>query len=1505
MPDHIDKKDGAVPVGAVMVVGAGIAGMQSAIDLANAGFKVYLVEALSAIGGKMAQLDKTFPTNDCSMCIVSPKLVEVGRHKNIEILTDTSLESLTGSVGHFQAKLDRRPRYIRLDRCTGCGECVARCPVEVPDLHNLGMSDRRAVYKRYAQAIPGAFAIDKKGVSPCRFGCPADVNAHAYVALIAQRRFAEALAVERRENPLPAVCGRICPHPCETECSRNQLDQPVAIAKLKRFLTDWEDRHPDQKPPLPEIDERSEQVAVIGGGPAGLTAARDLRLQGYQVTIFEAMPELGGMLKYGIPDYRLPSKTLQNEIQQSVLDLGVKTKCNTRIGKDLSFDELRAQGFGAFLLALGAHVGLKLKVPGESEIQAGLLDAAAFLRELNLGREVRLAGKVFVVGGGNVAMDAARSARRLGADEVSVIYRRAREQMPANPWEIEEAQEEGIKLLYLCNPVELLHTGGKLRAIKCVKMKLGDADASGRRRPIAVEGSEFELAADWLIPAISQKPDVSSLPEQLAPVVNEWGTLQVDEMTLQTEIADVFAAGDAVSGPATAIEAVHAGKQAAISIDRYFKQEDLSEGRDRPARVRADIEVANLPRRERVKMSALPAAERIQHFQEVELGYDEEQAVAEAGRCLDCATCCECYQCLPACQAEAIEHDQQAGILEVAVGSVILAPGFEAVPGQIRPEFGYEQYANVVTSLEFERLLSASGPSDGHVLRPSDGVAPRRVAWIQCVGSRDSSCGRDYCSSVCCMYATKEAVIAREHDDRIEATIFYIDLRAFGKGFDEYATRAQEHHGVRYLRSMVSRVIEDPVSGNLELRYVDEAGQRTNEEFDLVVLSVGLQVRQDTRELAGRLGVDLDPFGFARTSTTQPLASSRPGVFVCGVFNEPKDIPETVSEASGAAGVAAAELAAARGTLVRQEERPPERQIPASEALRIGVFVCHCGINIAAIVDVKDVAAYARELPGVVHADDFLYTCSQDTQEKMREIIKEHRLNRVVVASCSPRTHEPLFQDTLVQAGLNKYLFDMANIRDQCSWVHRQDKARATEKAKRLTRMSVANAACARPLQEREFEVNSNLLVIGGGLAGMIAAREAARQGFGVYLVEQQEQLGGNLRKLRRTYDGLVVADFLSQLQTELEALAGVRIFKSAQIVEHTGYIGNFETEIMIPPGVSRRIKHGATLVATGGQEARPELFGLGEDERVCTQTDFEQWLYDQPARLDGLGQVVMIQCAGSRQEDRPYCSRVCCNQAIKNALAYKARFPKSRVDILYRDIRSYGLNELSYLAARRQGINFIRYHPETHPLQVFKDSDGLGVSLLDPSIGQTVELRPQLLVLATGIDARENEELGTMLRVPRALNGFFIEAHAKLRPVDFATEGVFLAGLAHGPKNMAETITQASAAVARAATILSQPKLRMSGVVSEVNPEHCAVCLTCVRACPYHVPFINEQHTAEINPALCQGCGICVAECPAKTITLGHFDDRQLLAKVEALSSPARSRPKVAIKTVAQGEKQ
>jgi heterodisulfide reductase subunit A len=996
------------PVGAVLVVGGGIGGMQASLDLAESGFYVYLVDNAPTIGGVMAQLDKTFPTNDCSMCIMSPKLVETGRHLNVRILSNAEVEKVEGTPGHFTVTLTKKPRYIRLDKCTGCGECAKHCPVSAIDTYNERMSKRAAIYIKYPQAIPKVFLIDRE----LCIGC--------------------------------GLCERVC----------------------------------------------------------------------------------------------------------------------------------------------------------------------------------------------------------------------------------------------------------------------------------------------------------------LAKAVN----------------------------------------------------------------------------------------------------YGDQQT------------------------SETIE-----------VGSIILSPGYEVFDAHLRQEFGYGSYPNVVSSIEFERLLSATGPHRGHLLRPSDGTIPERIAFIQCVGSRDSNCGNDYCSSICCMYATKEAIIAKEHVHFVKPTIFYMDVRAFGKGFDAYYERAKSEYGVRFIKCMVSRVREQFKTKNLLITYLNEGGNFVDEEFELVVLSVGMVPSKQTIEMAKRLGVETDAYGFCKTKPFEPTSTSRPGIYVCGAFQGPKDIPETVSQASGAVADATGKIASARGTMTTKKEYPEESDVTAEEP-RIGVFVCHCGINIGGVVNVPSVKEYARSLPNVVFADENLYTCSTDTQEKIKNAIKEHHLNRVIVASCSPRTHEPMFRETIREGGLNKYLFEMANIRDQCSWVHMSQKEESTFKAKDLIRMAVANARLNRPLGELAVSVVQKGLVIGGGVTGMTAALKLAEQGYEVFLLEKEAQLGGNLRNLYYTLEGEDVQAFLKDLIGKVTSHPHIHVLTNALVVDFSGSKGNFSTGVMVAPTMYyRKIEHGITILATGAMEWKPTEYLYGQDPRILTQLDLEERIAKQPAEVSRANQIVMIQCVGSRNEERPYCSRTCCATAVKNALKIKELNPQAKITVLYRDMRTYGLMESYYAKARNQGVLFVKYEPEEKP-EVKMDGQTLSISFNDRILKEKVEVKPDLLILSAATIPRENEELATMLKVPRTAEGFFLEAHMKLRPVDFASDGLYLAGAGHGPKLISESINQASAAVARACTILSKEKMLVGGVVAVVEGERCAACLTCVRVCPYSVPVINAKGEAEIDVAKCKGCGSCVAECPAKAIELMHFRDVQLQAKCEAL---------------------
>jgi len=1008
LSDRTTNKDPAKPVGAVMVVGGGIGGMQASLDLAESGFFVYLIDNSPTIGGVMSQLDKTFPTNDCAMCIMSPKLVGAGSHRNIRVITHAEVKEITGPPGSFEAAVVRRPRYIRADKCTGCGECAKHCPVIAIDSYNEGMSKRAAVYLRYPQAIPKIFLIDRD--------------------------------------------------------------------------------------------------ACIG-----------------------------------------------------------------------------------------------------------------------------------------------------------------------------------------------------------------------------------------------------------------------------------------------------------------------------------------------------------------------------------------CGLCERACLAGAVDYGDREIIEKISIGTVILAPGFEVFAAERRPEFGYGVFPNVMTSLEFERILSATGPHRSHLLRPSDGAIPERIAFIQCVGSRDVKCGNDYCSSVCCMYAVKEAIIAKEHVPFVKPTIFNMDIRAYGKGFDAYYERAKADYDVRFVKSMISKVREKQGTGNLLVTFLNEEGKPSEEEFDLVVLSLGMTTSKSVRDMAARLGVNLNRFGFCETETFTPLATSREGIYVCGAFQSPKDIPETVAQASGAAAAAAEMIASARGTLTTKKEYPPESEVKPEEEARIGVFICHCGINIGGVVNVPAVKEYASTLPNVVHADENLYTCSQDTQEKIKNAVKEHGLNRVIVASCSPRTHEPMFRETIREAGLNKFLFEMANIRDQCSWVHMHRKAEATEKAKLLVRMAVANARLNRSLSETEVPVVRRGLVIGGGVAGMTAALRLAEQGFEVFLVEKEDRLGGNLLNLHYTIEGGDVQAFLRELIDRVSH-SSIHLLLNSLVVDFSGVRGNFTTGVMTAPAmVYQKIQHGIAILATGAEEEKPDGYLYGEDVRVLTQLELEDRLYKAGEDAANLKEVVMIQCVGSRNEKHPSCSRTCCATAVKNALKLKKLNPAMNIRILYRDVRTYGFLETYYTQARREGIIFVRYDPEESP-EVKKEGETLLLSFEDKILKERMTLKPDLIVLSSASIPRENKELANLLKVPRTAEGFFLEAHMKLRPVDFASDGIYVAGSAHAPKLISESISQAYAAVARACTILSKENLLVGGIVAVVDGERCAACLTCVRVCPYEVPVVNVHGEAEIDIIKCKGCGTCAAECPARAIDLMHFTTGQLEAKVGAL---------------------
>ena len=1495
--DTILQKSSAKKTGAVLVVGGGIGGIQSALDLADSGYYVYLAEESPAIGGVMASLDKTFPTNDCSMCILSPKLVECGRHLNIEILTYSEIREVEGGPGDFTVKIKRRPRYVDPSKCTGCGECAEACPVSVPNEFEERMLNRKAIYRPYPQAVPNIFTIDKIAKAPCRDACPAGINVQGYVALLSQGKYKEGLALIKENLPLPGVIGRICPHPCESACNRGDLDEPVAICDLKRFLAD---QAGDELAPPAILDKRDEKVAIVGSGPAGLTCAYFLALQGYVVTIFEALPVAGGMLRVGIPDYRLPPDILEKEIDL-IRKLGVEIKTNSPVGKDHSVDRLFDEGYKAVFISAGSHKNMPLRIPGEDH--EGVLSGVELLRDLALGKKVAVGAKVAVIGGGDVAIDAARSALRTGAKEVSIIYRRSRKEMPASDEEIECALEEGIRIQYLAAPVEIRADSNRVVSLGCIKMELGSPDSSGRRRPIPVEGSEFFLEVDTVIPAIGQASDLSFLDEVTGVKKSPKDTVLVDPVTLATDREGIFAGGDCVTGPWIAIEAIAAGKRAAISIDRFLNQEDLVAGRVEEDLLPTDLDdtlYMQKPKAPRRKMKSLAPEARRTDFGEVELGFTEEAARQEANRCLNCGICSECMQCMAACKAGAIDHRMTEKIDEIKVGSIILSPGFdEFEPDQdhhsrhgyttLISQYGYDKYPNVVTSIEFERILSASGPYEGHLLRPSDRKPPRRIAWIQCIGSRDVTCDRGYCSSVCCMYAIKEAVIAKEHSPTpLDVSILYMDMRTYGKDFDKYYERAKQEYGIQFIRSKVFGVEEVDGTGGLSLRYAAENGELCKDDFDMVVLSVGLKPKPGAVELAKRLGIELNEYEFCRTHGFSPVNTSREGIFVCGAFQGPKDIPETVMQASSAAAASSALLSEARGELVAKKEFPPETVV-TGEPPRIGVFVCHCGINIGGIVNVPEVKDYAASLPNVVFVDENLYTCSQDTQESMKEKIVEYRLNRVVVASCSPRTHEPLFQETLQEQGLNKYLFEMANIRDQCSWVHQHQPELATQKAKDLVRMAVAKARLSEPLRLISLKSTPSALVIGGGIAGMVNSLNLADQGFEVHLVEKAMNLGGIARKIHYTLEGGDVQEYLKELIEKVTNHPLIQVYLRAAIIDTSGYIGNFTTSIKAGPKKEiKEINHGVAVIATGGEEYKTTEYLYKKNRKVISLLELEKDVAKPSKRIRDCENLVMIQCVGSRDEDNPYCSKVCCSESIKCALLLKEIKPEMNIYVLYRDIRTYGFKEDFYRKAREKGIVFIHYESEAKPeVTPVKEGgkDFVRIAVTEPLLGEKLTIDADLLALAIATTPPSvNKDISQLFKVPLNEDGFFLEAHMKLRPVEFATDGVFMCGLAHGPKFIEESIAQAQAAASRAGAVLSKEIVQLPGTISFINRNKCVGCGECESVCPFGAIAVDpEQNKAAVNDALCKGCGACTASCKSGAINLYGFTNSQILTMIDS----------------------
>lgn len=852
----------------------------------------------------------------------------------------------------------------------------------------------------------------------------------------------------------------------------------------------------------------------------------------------------------------------------------------------------------------------------------------------------------------------------------------------------------------------------------------------------------------------------------------------------------------------------------------------------------------------------------------------------------------KCKICEAVCENKAIDFNQAAEKREISVGAVILSPGFEPFDPKVREEYHYGDFQNVVTSMDYERLLSSTGPYSGEILRYSDKKHPHKVAWIQCIGSRQViEGGNSYCSAVCCTYAQKQAILTKDHDATAQCTIFHNDVRSYGKDFERYYQRTENLPDVKFIRSYTSIVREDPVTKNVTVRYSTTDEGVKEEEFEMVVLSIGLNPPTDAQEMAKKYGIELESHSFCKLDETNPMVTNKPGIYVSGAFQGPIDIPESVFSASGAGSQIGEFLDYRRGNLTKERVYPEERDVSQEEP-RIGVFVCHCGANISSIVNISETVEYCKSLPNVVHAQNQIFSCATNSAKEITDITREKGLNRVVVAACSPRTLEPLFRDTLREAGINQYYYEMANIREHNSWVHQKEKEAATQKAQDIIRMSVSRACHLEPLQEFDLPVNKTALVVGGGIAGMTTALSIANQKHEVYLIEKEKDLGGIAKKVHTTLEGLDVQAYLTDLKQKVYKHPLIHVYTDATITDAGGYIGSFVTTVKSPRGTTE-IKHGVSIIAIGADVYTPTEYLYGQDERVMTQLELEEKLVQNDEKVTKAQSIVMIQCVGCRNEERNYCSRLCCSESVKNALLLKEKNPENDIYVLFRDIRTYGLKEDFYREAAGKGVRFIRYEqgaePTVEPGEAEDGREVLKVTAIDYVLGKKIELDADVLALAAAIlPSAQTKEVANQFKVTLSPDGFFKEAHVKLRPVEFATDGVYLAGLAHYPKFISETINQSYGAAGRVLTLLSHDTVVASGSVCEVDEDKCISCGACITACTYGAIDFYESpgkgRKARVNPVLCKGDGLCNTKCCTNAIMLKHFTDDEVISEIDAM---------------------
>jgi heterodisulfide reductase subunit A len=884
----------------VLVVGGGIGGITAALEIASCGVNVTMLEEGPSIGGRMIQLDKTFPTLDCSTCTLSPKMVEVALEKRINLLSWAKPVTVRKNGRGFTVTVLKKTRYVDITKCTACGSCSPGCPVVMKSEFNMGTGPRKAIYIPFPQAIPNKASIDKRADRPCKAACvdacPIHTNVLGYLKHISEGRFEDAYMLIRETNPFPSACGRVCYAPCEGVCNRGQLDFPLAIRDLKRSAVDRFDL--DALEP-PQVTKTERKVAVIGAGPAGLSCAHDLALEGHDVTVFETLPKPGGMLRYAIPEYRLPKTELDKEIGY-IQRLGVKIECGVEIGRNLDITTLRSD-YEAIFIGTGAPVGIRLGVEGED--LPGITDGLRFLRTINKGEPFEVGKRVAVIGGGNTAVDCARTAKRLGSERVMVVYRRTRDEMPAAHEEVEALLHEGIEIEFLATPIRFHGEKRGLSAMECIRMELGEPDSSGRRRPVEVKGSEFTVPIDTVITALGQATETDFL-SPLGVKVRKNGTVEADPATCATNVEGIFAGGDVITGPAYVVDAIAAGKKAARSISRFLKGEAIdADAPEAKPQLLSDDEVRELSvgvaRVDRIPMPEEEIDQRVTNFSEVALGYSADEAMAEAARCLagQIEGCIQCGECDRRCEVRAVDYTMKDEIIDLDVDSIVLAPGFDLYDPTEKREYGYGTLEGVITGIEFERMCSVTGPTAGDILLK--GKTPKRFYFIQCVGSRDRQSGARYCSRVCCMYTAKHASIVKDRIRDAQIFISYIDVRAYGKNYEEFYKSTQES-GVVYIRGIPGEVVQG--ESGLLVRVEDMlSGEMREVEVDLVILATGVRPRKGTEDLCRIMSVDRDEYGFIRANSVAQSITNVDGIFVCGMGSGPKDVPDTVASGGEAA----------------------------------------------------------------------------------------------------------------------------------------------------------------------------------------------------------------------------------------------------------------------------------------------------------------------------------------------------------------------------------------------------------------------------------------------------------------------------------------------------------------------------------------------------------------------------------------------------------------------------